>query len=419
MLRPMTSLRAVGASWGRVAFAMYTIGGAALGLALASCASDAFSGGGDGGFDSGGFPADASAPSPLPVFHAALGAFDVRLCWAVAGDDPARTMLGEPAPADRERPMPRTNYPGVPTGGAAFVSVPFPEGARELVPYMLKARRLEFAERRGRTCAELFCRSASPVCVERNADYRALPPVPVDPLRDGTHALVLTGCLPRDEDPEANEARCGDNYDPVQGNLQARLVPLPQPPSPPDGAVSATFLHLSTPLRGAAMELTYRLPAEGAGSAGDGAVADAGDAGGNDGGDRDADAGDGGGSGATVPSASVAAAAFTATPAGVFSLPSREDLTAFARAAFVVTPRGDGGASFPFTLADVQRASAPLVLPPAYFDGAALLLALVGDPAEASEAPEADGGADASADGGNGDPPRPRGLNLIALRRDR
>jgi len=186
-----------------------------------------------GAADGGEVNTDAAAdsgiggPTTLLVVHASANLFPFRVCF---GDAPASTpptnLLPFPAyPDDPARPMPETNIPGVPVGGAALLPS-LPLAGRFLTPYVLRAEALDDGIVNETTCDRLFCgvNGVTTSCFNKG-DYAALPRVllPVS----GSAVLAVQGCPAQAiADLPGSAAQCGATYDPATGNLSALALPF-------------------------------------------------------------------------------------------------------------------------------------------------------------------------------------------------
>jgi hypothetical protein len=396
---------------------------AAAGAAASGCfsANAAANAGGDPNKrpDDGGAPGfGAEGPGSLAFIHASPDLFDFRVCFEKL-DTRGSYFDGLPEPSDYDAPMPLSNFPGVPLGGA--VRVPLREellaGAR---PVLIHARRLETAERRGQSCQELFCNTTDPRCLERNIDYRTLADIRPGTLEQGVdHLLVVTGCLPIDANPSATAEACGTNYTTDRGNLGLSVFPLESLAVRP-GVLEFFLLNAAPKLNAADVEVTFE-------SAG-GPAADGGDAGGGD-------AGADGGTTRKLLATGPAYLQLTSTGVQVSALAS-DALPTFDQSGVAVRfsplaaadggpddsgvdgslgdggESGDGAAAPPqgrrfFSLADIQRVSDPLALPNSFFAPGPFVLALVGDPDLQPPSPSDDASVTS--------PPRVRWLHVLAV----
>ena len=176
--------------------------------------------------DSGLEDAPGVGPTRILAIHASANLYDYRLCFGAGG---GANVLPLPAyPDDPAAPMPETNYPGVPVGGAALLpAITF--GYAPVTPFVVRAQVLEklgyvSTNPNEPTCDALICQGSS-TCLLKNYDYFELPPVVIPPLGGGL-ALAIEGCVPFGVVP-GSSAQCGDSYDGgAIGNLSAEVAPL-------------------------------------------------------------------------------------------------------------------------------------------------------------------------------------------------
>jgi hypothetical protein len=304
-------------------------------------------------------PADAG-PTTLLAVNASANLFDFRLCFGIEGGG----VLPLPAyPDNPAEPMPETNYPGVPVGGAALLPPVFLPGA-SLVPYVVRAQTLNRLNELSTnpaeaTCDQLVCSGGS--CLEVNADYYALPAITM-PSAGGTIALVVEGCLEGFADGSITE--CGSSFNAASGNLSALMLTLA--PGEDAGGWNVQLAQLSPSFAGdAGSSVTYADPSMDASTL------------------------------LSMPSFNVGSP--VVFPFGDASVTS---------ATFVLAPQGAGAVSD--SLSAVQYFQAPSANPFTYFTGAtSYFVAVVGDStAGAAQLSLADGGANPAFDG--------HGLHVIA-----
>ncbi len=163
-------------------------------------------------------------PTRILAVHASANLFPFRICFGGPNTAKGPTgLLHLPAyPDDPAQPMPETNLPGIPVGGA--VELPPIMFNGPVVPYVINVSQIEgdvSTSPDEPTCDKLFCTTQfEPDCVGL-VDYAALPAVTFPP---GDVVLAVTGCLPLalgDNGTSASTAQCGPNYDPAMGNLDA------------------------------------------------------------------------------------------------------------------------------------------------------------------------------------------------------
>ncbi len=181
---------------------------------------------GPGLFDAGVSPPVDAGPTTLLAVNASANLFDFRLCF---GTEEAGVLAYPAYPDDPADPMPETNYPGVPVGGAALLPPMFLPGA-SVVPYVVRAQTLNRLNEVSTnpleaTCDQLVCSGGA--CLAANADYYALPAITM-PAAGGTFALVVEGCMGGFADGSVTE--CGSSFNAASGNLSAlafALAPVP------------------------------------------------------------------------------------------------------------------------------------------------------------------------------------------------
>jgi hypothetical protein len=208
---------------------------------------------GGGGSDSGvpGTSEDASpgdsgavfAPIPLLAVHASANLYDFRLCFGVLAGG-VSSILPVPAyPDDPSHPVPETNYPGVPVGGAAMLPALALAGT-QVTPYVVRAQLLDklgylstnVAEP---TCDQLICTGGSN-CLTAQLDYFPLAPVTVSPSGGAPLVLAIEGCGPSGVGA-ASIAQCGPGYTTSSGNLSAQVAQVAPPSALADGGGSWTI----------------------------------------------------------------------------------------------------------------------------------------------------------------------------------
>jgi hypothetical protein len=228
-----------------------------VGAAALSCSSSGFDLGASGGgaydagngdssdsgvSDSGGDtgPPDAGAV-PTAVTFINAGPLDVRLCWTDSNGK--LSDVDPPFPSDH--PMPASNYPGIPTGGAGMLPDPSKIVGLQTTIYALDARltaKLESSP--SLSCAELACDENSGRNCLGSSNYFVIPsaePVP----SDGSSLVAIAGCPAVALDRTATAARCGANYDASQGNLHVDIVPIAPTTRASPGMLSVQAVQLS------------------------------------------------------------------------------------------------------------------------------------------------------------------------------
>jgi hypothetical protein len=186
----------------------------ALGSVDSSLPTVASDGGGFGG-DSGGTLVPPS-PTTILAVHASANLYDFRLCFGL--DDGG--IVPVPAyPDDPAHPMPETNYPGVPVGGAALLP-PILFGGESVTAYVVPAYYLQsqgyVAGANEPTCDVLIPKYLKP----QNVEYFALPPVPL-PSSGGTIVLAVEGCGAGAALTAGSVAQCGASFVAGTANLTA------------------------------------------------------------------------------------------------------------------------------------------------------------------------------------------------------
>jgi hypothetical protein len=333
------------------------VGFAASGLAaIASCGASAESasgygnnvdggGGGDGAAnqDGGLFDSGLAPPPFVLAVHASPDLEDFRICFGIS-DSPTGVVVQDkvqPYPDNAYGPMPESNYPGIPVGGAVPLRT-FTHGAF-LVPYIIRASDLTRPGYDTLTCDKLIC-TTSTTCLH-DGEFWSLPAIDRLRLMQGRrYVLAIGGCR-----SGASAGGCAS-----AGPLDAQLQEVAASTGGLAGSLTGQFLHLA--------------PAVGAISL---SVDDAG--------------------------VSLPAYGAIAPSLGVMTLPTppHGDLAAYASESLHLT-YADAGADF--SLALVQRLSDPSMLPTAFFErDTPWVFVVLGDPAAAS--PLADGGINSAYDG--------------------
>jgi hypothetical protein len=160
--------------------------------------------GGDGGNPDAGL-------ATIVFLHASPSLPSLRLCWAGIGPGQAAKVV--PFPSDNE--MPASNYPGIPVGGAAWLTDAANLGKWQLTGRLYAVRAKVIA---GKTtpCDMLLCTGSS-TCLTPSFDYWPVGTLP-SPTPGVTTLVAIAGCLGA-VDPLASVGRCGSTWDPVKGNL--------------------------------------------------------------------------------------------------------------------------------------------------------------------------------------------------------
>jgi hypothetical protein len=211
----------------------------------------------DSGYDAGidvGTTFEGGPPPPTALFVNAAASptvSDVRLCWQVAGMA-APTV----APIPGSGPMPGSNYPGIPLGGAVAMSDVTPLLGGNITFYAIDAEnlaRLEQGASQEPTCAALICGAGAnlaPPCLREGTDYWPVASLEALGLQK-TSVIALTGCLATALDPSASGARCGSSWNDVQGNLHMEVTQLQPTLAVDAGQLSVQVALLSPALAGA------------------------------------------------------------------------------------------------------------------------------------------------------------------------
>lgn len=197
-------------------------------------------------------PPDTSLPEPPGVLFVqgspSLG--DQVFCWTVGTGQ--ASMTDRPYPW--ANPMPASNYPGVPVGGAAALADASSMLGGDLTVYALDASAVASAIH-GLDCnathdCSCFNLLQSNSGVDKSAKHQ-MPVIPAGTIAPGsTVVLLLRGCFGTGIDPAASVQRCGADWNASTGNLRVDAVPVPgatlPPPSP--GALAVQAAQLSPAL---------------------------------------------------------------------------------------------------------------------------------------------------------------------------
>jgi hypothetical protein len=182
----------------------------------------------------GGNP-DASPPAtPLIFVHASPSLQSVRLCFSGGGEGAL------PFPSDNE--MPASNYPGIPTGGAVWMTdvsaIPFAGTA-----YAVRAKNIAGSTA---VCQDLLCMPGlGQNCLTQGLDYWPVGTITRSAALPGTTTVfAIAGCLGIQADSLATEERCGPDWNAATGNLHLDVVPVP-PTATVDGGLVAQATQLS------------------------------------------------------------------------------------------------------------------------------------------------------------------------------
>jgi hypothetical protein len=202
-------------------------GGSSSGGSSGGSGSSGSSSGSSGGSSSGSSSGagDAAAPAPptsILAVHASANLYDFRLCFGAGG-----AILPFPAyPDDPSHPMPETNYPGVPVGGAVLLPpLELPGGA--LTVYVVPAYYMQsqgYVSGSEPTCDRLIPEDVIPQAVE----YFTLPAVTL-PTFGGAVVLAIEGCGVGTGLATGSIAQCGASFSAGTGNLTALAGTLASP----------------------------------------------------------------------------------------------------------------------------------------------------------------------------------------------
>jgi hypothetical protein len=206
---------------------------------------------------------DVTAPPPPTVtfVHASPSLSNARLCWAVTGAGGATTVqTTTDLPFPSGAPMPESNFPGLPVGGAVQLS-PATELAREgatssIELYAIDALVLARQTNGATSCRDLVCLqnpslNPSGTCLRPNKDYWHAGTIPPRAIAgSGPTFVALAGCEAAMPDPAANATRCGADWDSANGNLHVEVLHVTSIPEPDAGALAIQSALLSPPLAG-------------------------------------------------------------------------------------------------------------------------------------------------------------------------
>ena len=320
-------------------------------------------------------PADAPMPEPPGVLfvQASPSLRDQVFCWSVGSAGPS--MTARPYPSTT--PMPASNYPGVPVGGAIALADATSMLGGDLTIYALDARAVANAVQNADcthtndcSCYNLMHSGA----VDTTAIHQ-MPVIPNGPIAlDTTVVLWVRGCLA--SDPDASVQRCGSDWSLSTGNLRIDVASVPGAslPAPEAGVLAVQAAQLSPAL---------------AMLAGDaGAVVSFGSQGAAD---------------ASV--ITTLSAPDQILPSSPLQVATRIPLASFGQLGFAVDVGGDGGAHLWMSLAQSLDLVDPTQDPTQYFaQPTSYLVTVIGDPAGS---PPNGGDPDAAYDG--------TGLHLLVL----
>jgi len=183
----------------------------------------------------GGAEAAPPVPPTVTFVHASPSLSSTRLCWTVPTAGDAGGTLSDEAPFPSGAPMPASNFPGLPVGGAVQLS-PATElaastGSGTVDLYAIDAEVLALeATSTSASCEALLCLESSsanppPACLRPNKDYWRAGTLPMNAIAaSGPTFVALAGCLGTALDPAATAARCGSSWDSVAGNLHVEVL---------------------------------------------------------------------------------------------------------------------------------------------------------------------------------------------------
>ncbi len=211
-----------------------------------ACSDDSLDGkafgdpGAGSGSDASTFPPDENGgfgqASGVVIVHAA--AFpSFRLCFE---------KLPELRPQPDSTVMPEANVVGVEVGSAVRIDPIQPPGK----VYVISERRIRTTLGKEQpTCGQLICDGVG--CLRKNADYHEVAPIDTPLGQESVHVLAITGCgngvfL---EELKISSSDCVEDYDPVNGSLRARAIPLFPASFATEKNIPVQLLHMSTPLQ--------------------------------------------------------------------------------------------------------------------------------------------------------------------------
>jgi hypothetical protein len=189
----------------------------------------------DSSFGDAGAEAAPPIPATVTFVHASPSLNDTRLCWTLpAGGDAGALTTDSPFPSGA--PMPASNFPGLPVGGAVQLSPATSlaeastEGPVELYAIDAVVLAREATSALPSSCEAVVClqnsmASPSAPCLRPNKDYWHVGTIPMNAIAaSGPTFVTLAGCEGTALDPAANAARCGPNWDAVGGNLHVEVL---------------------------------------------------------------------------------------------------------------------------------------------------------------------------------------------------
>jgi hypothetical protein len=184
----------------------------------------------------GGGESAAPVPPTVTFVHASPSLNDARLCWTSPLPGDAGATLTSVPPFPSGAPMPASNFPGLPVGGAVQLSSATALALASLAApvdiYAIDAEVLarEVGTTSPGSCEAVVClqnSSQNPTapCLRPNKDYWHVGTLPRYAIAtSGPTIVALTGCLGTALDPAAGTARCGSDWDAVTGNLHVEVI---------------------------------------------------------------------------------------------------------------------------------------------------------------------------------------------------
>ncbi len=326
-----------------------------------------------GGTDASGGQPVLPSEAQFNVFNDSPNLYPFRLCFKYRD----AVLDLPPLPADPEKPMPNSSYPGIAEGAAValpaldFTGLVDSSVVTKIDVLAVRAKRVVGSTATaGPRCPDLVCERGS--CLEKGPDYVSLGQV--DLVLGSASALTISGCPASGLGaPLTDTSICGASYTAESGNLRAETASLGKATGPgsattvkllnlPAGVLGVSWVSGDSSLSLKQTYVTVSLPPSLAIYATYGVTISTS---GLDGGPP-SDAGDGGDAGAT-----------------------------------------DGGTSADmfFSLAAVQELSDPSSVPNVFFGAGAYVFAILGSP-NVGPAVNADGSRNA----------QPGALRVVALR---
>ncbi len=295
--------------------------------------------------------ADASMPEPPGVLfvQGSPSLSDTVFCWSVGSAAPS--MTDRPYPF--ATPMPASNYPGVPVGGAVALADASSMLGGDLTIWALVASDVATVVQRG-DCAQTHDCTCYNLLQNAAVTKHQMPSIPSGTIAlDTTVVLWARGCLASDQN--ATMQRCGADWSPTTGNLRMDFATVPGAslPVPDSGALTVQAAQLSPAL---------------ALLAGDGgAVVSFGAQGATD---------------ASI--VTTLSAPDQILPSVPLQVTTRIPLASFGQLGFAVDVAGDGGAHLWMSLAQSLDLVDPTQDPTQYFaQPTSYLVTVIGDPAGA------------------------------------